>query len=244
MVHQYKLNGYNIVLDTCSGSVHVVDEIAFDIISLYKEKSEKEIDLLFEEAKYPMVITNVATKESLGEFKELEPGNNNREKKIVKLRQFLEDNKLQYKIGAEGEVVKDGETESGSSESDDNPSGGNDSENTTSEDNNDKNITADENKDSEKTAVDENPAPDIAGQTEELAQALEEEAASQAREAAQEAAQNAAEDAGRLAPVTFGVPTTPRVVGRGGVAARGQGIPTGYAYRVQRTTTTTKLCGI
>ena len=27
MVHQYKLNGYNIVLDTCSGSVHVVDEV-------------------------------------------------------------------------------------------------------------------------------------------------------------------------------------------------------------------------
>ena len=26
MVHQYQLNGYNIVLDTCSGSVHVVDE--------------------------------------------------------------------------------------------------------------------------------------------------------------------------------------------------------------------------
>ena len=27
MVHQYKLKGYNIVLDTCSGSVHVVDEV-------------------------------------------------------------------------------------------------------------------------------------------------------------------------------------------------------------------------
>ena len=43
MVHQYKLNGYNIVLDTCSGSVHVVDDVAFDIISLCKEKNEKEI---------------------------------------------------------------------------------------------------------------------------------------------------------------------------------------------------------
>ena len=31
MVHQYQLNGYNIVLDTCSGSVHVVDEVAYDI---------------------------------------------------------------------------------------------------------------------------------------------------------------------------------------------------------------------
>ena len=30
MVHQYKLNGYNIVLDTESGSVHLVDEVAYD----------------------------------------------------------------------------------------------------------------------------------------------------------------------------------------------------------------------
>ncbi|MGN0539742.1 MAG: thioether cross-link-forming SCIFF peptide maturase [Candidatus Fimenecus sp.] len=43
MVHQYKLNGYNIVLDTCSGSVHAVDEIAYDIIELYKEKSPEKI---------------------------------------------------------------------------------------------------------------------------------------------------------------------------------------------------------
>ena len=43
MVHQYKLNGYNIVLDTCSGSVHVVDDVAYDIIALYKDKSADEI---------------------------------------------------------------------------------------------------------------------------------------------------------------------------------------------------------
>ena len=43
MVHQYKLNGYNIILDTCSGSVHTVDEVAYDIISLYKQKSTDEI---------------------------------------------------------------------------------------------------------------------------------------------------------------------------------------------------------
>ncbi len=43
MVHCYKLNGYNIVLDTCSGSVHSVDEVAYDIISMYKEKTEEEI---------------------------------------------------------------------------------------------------------------------------------------------------------------------------------------------------------
>ena len=43
MVHQYKLNGFNIVIDTCSGSVHTVDDVAYDIISLYKENSENEI---------------------------------------------------------------------------------------------------------------------------------------------------------------------------------------------------------
>ena len=34
MIHQYKLGGYNIVLDVCSGSVHVVDDAAYDIIVL------------------------------------------------------------------------------------------------------------------------------------------------------------------------------------------------------------------
>ena len=43
MVHQYKLNGYNIVLDTCSGSVHTVDEVAYDIIAMYKESTPAEI---------------------------------------------------------------------------------------------------------------------------------------------------------------------------------------------------------
>ena len=34
MIHQYKLGDYNIVLDVCSGSVHVVDDVAYDIIAL------------------------------------------------------------------------------------------------------------------------------------------------------------------------------------------------------------------
>ena len=37
MIHQYKLNGYNIVLDIYSGSIHVVDDVAYDIISLYED---------------------------------------------------------------------------------------------------------------------------------------------------------------------------------------------------------------
>ena len=43
MVHQYKLNGYNIVLDTCSGSVHTVDDVAYDVIAMYKSHTEEEI---------------------------------------------------------------------------------------------------------------------------------------------------------------------------------------------------------
>ena len=33
MIHQYKLGGYNIVLDVCSGALHVVDDLSYDIIA-------------------------------------------------------------------------------------------------------------------------------------------------------------------------------------------------------------------
>ena len=54
MIHQYKLNGYNIVLDTCSGSVHAVDEVAYDAIALYKENSREDSLRLLSE-KYPEI---------------------------------------------------------------------------------------------------------------------------------------------------------------------------------------------
>ncbi|MBP3919622.1 MAG: thioether cross-link-forming SCIFF peptide maturase [Clostridia bacterium] len=44
MIHAYKLGGMNIVLDICSGSVHVVDEVAYDIINLYEDHTQKEIE--------------------------------------------------------------------------------------------------------------------------------------------------------------------------------------------------------
>lgn len=43
MIHQYKLGGYNIVLDVCSGSVHVVDDVAYDIIEIFEDKSRDEV---------------------------------------------------------------------------------------------------------------------------------------------------------------------------------------------------------
>ncbi|RDU24005.1 thioether cross-link-forming SCIFF peptide maturase [Anaerosacchariphilus polymeriproducens] len=67
MVHQYKSNGYNIVLDVNSGAVHVVDDIVYDMIPLAKESSFDEIaDQL--KNKYQ----EDALKEAFEEIKELE----------------------------------------------------------------------------------------------------------------------------------------------------------------------------
>ncbi|MBE6716812.1 MAG: thioether cross-link-forming SCIFF peptide maturase [Ruminococcaceae bacterium] len=43
MIHSYKLGGMNIVLDICSGSVHVVDDVVYDIINMYENSSVGEI---------------------------------------------------------------------------------------------------------------------------------------------------------------------------------------------------------
>ena len=43
MIHQYKLNGCNIVLDVYSGSVHAVDEVAYDMIAMYETHTGDEI---------------------------------------------------------------------------------------------------------------------------------------------------------------------------------------------------------
>ncbi len=43
MVHQFKNNGYNIVLDVNSGAVHVVDELVYDMIADYEKLSCDEM---------------------------------------------------------------------------------------------------------------------------------------------------------------------------------------------------------
>ena len=45
MIHQYKSNGYNIVLDVNSGAIHIVDEVAYEVISMMEEKLEENIIL-------------------------------------------------------------------------------------------------------------------------------------------------------------------------------------------------------
>lgn len=44
MIHQYKNNGYNIVMDVCSGAVHVVDDITYDVIEVYEKNREEQIE--------------------------------------------------------------------------------------------------------------------------------------------------------------------------------------------------------
>ena len=43
MIHAYKLNGYNIILDQNSGCVHSVDPVAYDMITMYQDHDKEEI---------------------------------------------------------------------------------------------------------------------------------------------------------------------------------------------------------
>lgn len=43
MIHQYKNNGYNIVLDENSGSIHVVDDVVYDVLPLAGQLIEQGI---------------------------------------------------------------------------------------------------------------------------------------------------------------------------------------------------------
>lgn len=43
MIHQYKSNGYNIVMDINSGAVHVVDDVVYDVVADYESCSRDEL---------------------------------------------------------------------------------------------------------------------------------------------------------------------------------------------------------
>ncbi|NMD71079.1 thioether cross-link-forming SCIFF peptide maturase [Bacillus sp. DNRA2] len=72
MIHQYQLNGYNIVLDTYSGSVHVVDDLAYDIIALFEKNSALDIvTKMLEKYKGNPSITNQEIHETIAAVAEL-----------------------------------------------------------------------------------------------------------------------------------------------------------------------------
>ena len=71
MVHQYKNNGYNIVLDVCSGSVHVVDDLVYDMIEMDKDKKFEEIEQAILE-KYGDTYSKEDIKDAYSDISELE----------------------------------------------------------------------------------------------------------------------------------------------------------------------------
>lgn len=79
MIHQYKNNGYNIVLDVNSGSVHVVDDLVYDILELYEiETKENIIEKMVEKYTQPVhkavfeeEVTPEIVKEAMEEIESL-----------------------------------------------------------------------------------------------------------------------------------------------------------------------------
>ena len=71
MIHCYKLGGLNIVLDIFSGSVHVVDEIAYDMIQLYENAERKAVvaEIL---KKYGDEVTAEQVEEGLDELDQMQ----------------------------------------------------------------------------------------------------------------------------------------------------------------------------
>ncbi len=72
MIHQYKSNGYNIIIDGNSGAIHSVDELAYDIIALYETKNADEIvqEMLLEYKEVPDV-DEAEIREVLSDIEEL-----------------------------------------------------------------------------------------------------------------------------------------------------------------------------
>ena len=66
MIHQYKNNGFNIVMDVNSGAIHIVDEVVYDMLSLYQERSLEEIKTLLHDR-----YTEDEIGEAAGEIEEL-----------------------------------------------------------------------------------------------------------------------------------------------------------------------------
>ena len=59
MIHCYKLGGLNIVLDVYSGSVHLVDEVAYDIIEMYENHTREQITAKILDKYSDLTVTDV-----------------------------------------------------------------------------------------------------------------------------------------------------------------------------------------
>lgn len=86
MVHQYKNNGYNIVLDVNSGMVHVVDDLAYDIIGMYENSSKGDIvSAMVEKYSQPKYMALITMKDGEQDFSE------NMEALVSQIKEVIED---------------------------------------------------------------------------------------------------------------------------------------------------------
>ena len=69
MVHQYKNNGYNIILDVNSGMIHVVDDLVYDIIEIYNNNYENDLTRLAPDK--DAIVNEMVKKYSETEYAEL-----------------------------------------------------------------------------------------------------------------------------------------------------------------------------
>ncbi len=76
MVHTYKLGGFNIVLDVCSGGIHVVDDVAFEIIENFENCTKEEcVSRAFEKFKGVEGVSLEEIEECYGQIEELKKEN-------------------------------------------------------------------------------------------------------------------------------------------------------------------------
>lgn len=78
MIHQYKSNGYSIVMDISSGSIHVVDDVAYDVIAFYHDSIKESGEIPNKEevlSKFREVYTTEEIEESVDDIKELMDAN-------------------------------------------------------------------------------------------------------------------------------------------------------------------------
>ena len=72
MTHRYILDGNHIVLDVYSGSVHLVDEVAYDVIGLYEDHSREEIiGMMLEKYAHQPEVTREELNECLCQIEQL-----------------------------------------------------------------------------------------------------------------------------------------------------------------------------
>lgn len=96
MIHQFKNNGFNIVLDVNSGMIHVVDDLAYDIIAMYENNNPGSITAaMVEKYSQPQYMSLITLKEA-----KKEDFTDNIEALVRQIKEVMEDIEQLMKEGA------------------------------------------------------------------------------------------------------------------------------------------------